>query len=215
MVGSPDARGNVTQCRPDVDRWNLVRRDRTDRRAQPGNRRTDRHRRRGGPVEATAAVEAADRAQRSWAATAPRVRAEILRSCWSTLIEHTDELATLITLEHGKPLADAKGEIAYAAEFFRWNSEEAVRIDGMIKTAPGGSSKIIVHHPPVGVVVMVTPWNFPAAMITQGRSALAAGNACVIKPPAETPLTALRVAQLLEEAVSRPVSSTSSHKHPR
>ena len=155
----------------------------------------------GGPVEATAAVEAADRAQRSWAATAPRVRAEILRSCWSTLIDHTDELATLITLEHGKPLADAKGEIAYAAEFFRWNSEEAVRIDGMIKTAPGGSSKIIVHHPPVGVVVMVTPWNFPAAMITRKVApALAAGNACVIKPPAETPLTALRVAQLLEEA---------------
>ena len=155
----------------------------------------------GGPAEATAAVEAADRAQRSWAATAPRVRAEILRSCWSTLIDHTDELATLITLEHGKPLADAKGEIAYAAEFFRWNSEEAVRIDGMIKTAPGGSSKIIVHHPPVGVVVMVTPWNFPAAMITRKVApALAAGNACVIKPPAETPLTALRVAQLLEEA---------------
>ena len=155
----------------------------------------------GRPAEASAAVEAADRAQRSWAATAPRVRAEILRSCWSTLIDHTDELATLITLEHGKPLAGAKGEIAYAAEFFRWNSEEAVRIDGMIKTAPGGSSKIIVHHPPVGVVVMVTPWNFPAAMITRKVApALAAGNACVIKPPAETPLTALRVAQLLEEA---------------
>ena len=152
----------------------------------------------GGPAEASAAVEAADRAQRSWAATAPRVRAEILRSCWSTLIDHTDELATLITLEHGKPLADAKGEIAYAAEFFRWNSEEAVRIDGMIKTAPGGSSKIIVHHPPVGVVVMVTPWNFPAAMITRKVApALAAGNACVIKPPAETPLTALRVLSLI------------------
>ena len=89
----------------------------------------------GGPAEATAAVEAADRAQRSWAQTAPRVRAEVLRSCWQTLIDHTDELAALITLEHGKPLADAKGEIAYAAEFFRWNSEEAVRIDGIIKTA--------------------------------------------------------------------------------
>jgi len=155
----------------------------------------------GGPAEATAAVEAADQAQRSWAQTAPRVRAEVLRSCWQTLIDHTDELATLITLEHGKPLADAKGEIAYAAEFFRWNSEEAVRIDGIIKTAPGGANKIIVHHPPVGVVVMVTPWNFPAAMITRKVApALAAGNACVIKPPKETPLTALRIAELLEEA---------------
>jgi succinate-semialdehyde dehydrogenase/glutarate-semialdehyde dehydrogenase len=104
-------------------------------------------------------------------------------------------------LEHGKPLADALGEITYAAEFFRWNSEEAVRIDGVIKTAPGGGNRIIVHHPPVGVVVMVTPWNFPAAMITRKVApALAAGNGCVIKPPAETPLTALRVAELLEEA---------------
>lgn len=155
----------------------------------------------GGPAEATAAVEAADQAQRSWAQTAPRVRGEVLRSCWQTLIDHTDELATLITLEHGKPLADAKGEIAYAAEFFRWNSEEAVRIDGIIKTAPGGANKIIVHHPPVGVVVMVTPWNFPAAMITRKVApALAAGNACVIKPPKETPLTALRIAELLEAA---------------
>lgn len=155
----------------------------------------------GGPAEATAAVDAAARAQRGWAATAPRVRSEILRACFQTLIEHTDELGTLITLEHGKPLADAKGEIAYAAEFFRWNAEEAVRIDGIIKTAPGGANKIIVHHPPVGVVVMVTPWNFPAAMITRKVApALAAGNACVIKPPRETPLTALRIAQLLEEA---------------
>ncbi len=155
----------------------------------------------GGPTEATAAVEAADQAQRSWAQTAPRIRAEVLRSCWQTLIDHTDELATLITLEHGKPLGDAKGEIAYAAEFFRWNSEEAVRIDGTIKTAPGGANKIIIHHLPVGVVVMVTPWNFPAAMITRKVApALAAGNACVIKPPKETPLTALRIAELLEEA---------------
>ena len=76
-------------------------------------------------------------------------------------MDHTDELAQLITREHGKPLADARGEIAYAAEFFRWNAEEAVRIIGTIATAPAGGNKIIVHHPPVGVVVMVTPWNFP------------------------------------------------------
>ena len=155
----------------------------------------------GGPVEATAAVEAADAAQKSWAATAPRVRSEVLRSCWQTLVDHTEELATLITLEHGKPRADAIGEITYAAEFFRWNAEEAVRIDGLIKTAPGGTNKIIVHHPPVGVVVMVTPWNFPAAMITRKVApALAAGNACVIKPPKETPLTALRIGELLGAA---------------
>ena len=155
----------------------------------------------GTPADATAAVDAADLAQRSWAATAPRVRSEVLRNCWQTLINHTDELAGLITAEHGKPMADAKGEIAYAAEFFRWTAEEAVRIDGVIKTAPSGAHKILIHHPPVGVVVMVTPWNFPAAMITRKVApALAAGNACVIKPPKETPLTALRVAELLEEA---------------
>jgi succinate-semialdehyde dehydrogenase/glutarate-semialdehyde dehydrogenase len=155
----------------------------------------------GGPEEAHAAVAAADQAQQLWAKTAPRVRAEVLRACWENLLAHADELAHLITLEHGKPLADALGEITYAAEFFRWNSEEAVRIDGVIKTAPGGGNRIIVHHPPVGVVVMVTPWNFPAAMITRKVApALAAGNGCVIKPPAETPLTALRVAELLEEA---------------
>lgn len=125
----------------------------------------------------------------------------MLRSCWETLVAHTDELAQIIVAEHGKPLADAKGEIAYAAEFFRWNSEEAVRIHGSIGTAPSGTNKIIVRHPPVGVVVMVTPWNFPAAMITRKVApALGAGNAVVIKPPKETPLTALRVAELLHEA---------------
>ncbi len=155
----------------------------------------------GGPADATAAVEAADQAQRSWAGTAPRVRSEILRNCFHAVLEHSDDLAQIITAEHGKPLADAKGEVAYAAEFFRWNAEEAVRIDGHISTAPSGLHKIIVHHPPVGVVVMVTPWNFPAAMITRKVApALAAGNACVIKPPKETPLTALRVAAILEDA---------------
>jgi len=153
------------------------------------------------PADAVAAVDAADAAQRSWAATAPRVRSEVLRACWQILIDHTDELARLITAEHGKPLADAAGEVAYAAEFFRWNAEEAVRIEGSISTAPSGAHRIIVHHPPVGVVVMVTPWNFPAAMITRKVApALAAGNAAVIKPPRETPLTALRIAELLETA---------------
>ncbi len=155
----------------------------------------------GTPADAIAACDAAEAAQVKWAATAPRVRSEILRSCWQTLVDHTDELASLIVREHGKPMADAKGEITYAAEFFRWNAEETVRIRGEIGTAPSGANKIIVHHPPVGVVLMVTPWNFPAAMITRKLApALGAGNAVVIKPPREAPLTALRIADLLQEA---------------
>jgi succinate-semialdehyde dehydrogenase/glutarate-semialdehyde dehydrogenase len=155
----------------------------------------------GTPSDAVAACDAAEEAQSRWAATAPRERSEILRSCWETLVEHTDELASLIVQEHGKPLADARGEITYSAEFFRWNAEETVRIRGELGTAPSGANRIVVHHPPVGVVAMITPWNFPAAMITRKLApALGAGNAVVIKPPRETPLTALRVAELLQEA---------------
>ena len=155
----------------------------------------------GTPDDALAACSAADAAQRTWARVAPRAKSEILRRCWEIMLEHQDELAGLIVREHGKPLADAKGEIAYAAEFFRWNAEEAVRIHGTLATAPSGANKILVHHPPLGVVVMVTPWNFPAAMITRKLApALAAGNGVVIKPPKETPLTALRIAELITEA---------------
>lgn len=155
----------------------------------------------GTPDDATAACDAAAGAQAAWAATAPRERGEILRRCWQNMIDHTDELADLITLEHGKPLADARGEVAYAAEFFRWNSEEAVRIHGTIATAPSGANRMIVHHVPIGVVVIVTPWNFPAAMITRKLApALAAGNTAVIKPAKDTPLTALRIGELLIEA---------------
>ncbi len=155
----------------------------------------------GTPDDAIAACDAAEAAQPGWAATPPRERAEILRACWETMIDHTDELAELIVREQGKPLADARGEIAYSAEFFRWNSEETVRIRGEIGRAPSGNNQIIVHHPPVGVVLMITPWNFPAAMITRKLApALGAGNAVVIKPPKETPLTALRVVELMAEA---------------
>jgi len=155
----------------------------------------------GTPADAVAACDAAEAAQVKWAVTAPRERSEILRNCWKVMLDHTDELASLIVREHGKPMADAKGEIAYSAEFFRWNAEETVRIRGEIGTAPSGANKIIVHHPPVGVVLMVTPWNFPAAMITRKLApALGAGNAVVIKPPREAPLTALRIADLLQEA---------------
>ena len=155
----------------------------------------------GTAADALAACDAAEAAQRRWAATAPRVRSEILRACYLTMLEHSSEIAELITREHGKPQADAAGEVAYSAEFFRWNAEEAVRIHGSIGVAPAGDKRIITRHPPMGVVAMITPWNFPAAMITRKVApALAAGNAVVIKPARDTPLTALRVAQLLEEA---------------
>ncbi len=155
----------------------------------------------GTPDDALAACDAADRAQRAWAKVAPRDRSEVLRNCWATLVEHTDELANLIVTEHGKPLADARGEITYSAEFFRWNAEETVRIRGSLSTAPSGSNRMLVHHPPVGVVVMITPWNFPAAMITRKLApAIGAGNGVVVKPPKETPLTALRIAELLTDA---------------
>jgi succinate-semialdehyde dehydrogenase/glutarate-semialdehyde dehydrogenase len=153
------------------------------------------------PADATAACQAAHEAQVVWATTAPRERAEVLRRCWELTMANQQELAELIVREQGKPIVDAMGEVAYAAEFFRWNSEEAARIRGSISTAPSGANRIIVHHPPVGVVVIVTPWNFPAAMITRKLApALAAGNGAVIKPPAETPLTALRVAEILTAA---------------
>ena len=155
----------------------------------------------GTPADAIDAVHAADHAQKAWARVAPRTRAEVLRASWQILTDHTDELAELIVREHGKPLADARGEVAYAAEFFRWNAEETVRIRGELAVAPSGANRILVHHPPVGVVVMITPWNFPAAMITRKLApALGAGNGVVIKPPKQTPLTALRIAELLAEA---------------
>jgi succinate-semialdehyde dehydrogenase / glutarate-semialdehyde dehydrogenase len=154
----------------------------------------------GTAADASAAVDAAAEAQGAWAKVAPRQRSELLRSAWQAMVDHSDELAELIVREHGKPLADARGEIAYAAEFFRWNAEETVRIRGDIGLAPNGDKRIIVRHPPLGVVVMVTPWNFPAAMITRKLApALGAGNAVVIKPPRETPLTALRIAELLDD----------------
>jgi succinate-semialdehyde dehydrogenase/glutarate-semialdehyde dehydrogenase len=155
----------------------------------------------GTPADATAACDAAAASQPGWAAAPPRERGEVLRACWETLIWHVDELAELITLESGKPLADSRAEVVYAAEFFRWNAEEAVRIEGSLSMAPGGTNRMIIRHPPVGVVVMVTPWNFPLAMITRKLGpALAAGNAVVIKPAPETPLTALRLGSLLHEA---------------
>jgi succinate-semialdehyde dehydrogenase/glutarate-semialdehyde dehydrogenase len=155
----------------------------------------------GSVDDAIAAVDAADAAAESWAATPPRERAEILRRAWELMTEQADDLAKLVTLENGKALADARGEVAYAAEFFRWYSEEAVRAVGQLMTAPSGANKIMVLQQPVGICVLVTPWNFPAAMATRKIGpALAAGCTVVLKPASDTPLTALAMARILDEA---------------
>ncbi|WP_307834724.1 NAD-dependent succinate-semialdehyde dehydrogenase [Paractinoplanes lichenicola] len=155
----------------------------------------------GTVAHALAAVDAAAGAARDWAAKPPRARSEILRSAYTLMVERAEELAKLISLENGKALVDARGEVAYAAEFFRWYAEEAVRAAGSITTAPSGANRIVVVRQPVGVCVLVTPWNFPAAMATRKIGpALAAGCTVVLKPASDTPLTALALAVLLAEA---------------
>ena len=130
-----------------------------------------------------AAVDAAAAAFPEWAATPPRRRAEILRRCFELMTERSEQLAHLISLENGKALADARGEVAYAAEFFRWYAEEAVRIIGDVSVSPSGANRILVQHMPIGVCVLITPWNFPAAMATRKLApALAAGCTAVLKP---------------------------------
>ncbi len=151
--------------------------------------------------DALAAVTAAYEAGPGWAATAPRKRSEILRRCFELMIERKQMLAELIALENGKALGDAEGEVAYAAEFFRWFSEEAVRLNGDVSIAPGGTNRILVQYQPIGVSVLVTPWNFPAAMATRKIApALAAGCTCILKPATETPLTAYALADIYREA---------------
>ncbi|WP_436411661.1 NAD-dependent succinate-semialdehyde dehydrogenase [Variovorax ginsengisoli] len=151
--------------------------------------------------DAAAAVDAAANAAVGWRATAPRRRSEILRRCFELMTQRAESLATLISLENGKALRDARGEVAYAAEFFRWNAEEAVRLSGEFGTAPSGTNRIIVDYEPVGICVLITPWNFPAAMATRKIApALAAGCTVILKPASETPLTAYALAALYEEA---------------
>ncbi|MBH0239590.1 NAD-dependent succinate-semialdehyde dehydrogenase [Methylobrevis albus] len=151
--------------------------------------------------DALAAVEAAAAAAAGWRATPPRRRSEILRRCFDLMTARSEELATLISLENGKALRDARGEVAYAAEFFRWNAEEAVRISGDFALSPAGGNHIIVDYEPMGICVLITPWNFPAAMATRKIApALAAGCTVVLKPASETPLTAYVLAALYEEA---------------
>ena len=155
----------------------------------------------GGREDALDALGAAAGAQAAWARVAPRQRGEILRRAFELMVARNDEIALLITLENGKTLAESRAEVTYAAEFFRWFSEEAVRIDGRYTVAPAGGSRLLVTKQPVGPCLLVTPWNFPAAMITRKvGAALAAGCTMVVKPAKDTPLTALLLAKLLAEA---------------
>jgi succinate-semialdehyde dehydrogenase / glutarate-semialdehyde dehydrogenase len=151
-------------------------------------------------ADGTAALDAAVAAQPAWAATPPRERGEILRRAYERLVERTEDFALAMTLEMGKPLAESRGEVAYGSEFFRWFSEEAVRIHGQWSTAPDGRTRLMTMRQPVGPVLMITPWNFPLAMGTRKIGpAVAAGCTMVVKPASQTPLTMLLLAQLLTE----------------
>lgn len=154
-----------------------------------------------GEAECDAAVDAAARAFDAFAALPGRQRGEMLRRAFEIMTAEADELARLVSRENGKIVADARAEVSYAAEFFRWFSEEAVRVGGEFRRAPNGDKTIVVTHQPVGVSVLVTPWNFPAAMLTRKIGpALAAGCTVVVKPALETPLTALAIADILQRA---------------
>jgi succinate-semialdehyde dehydrogenase/glutarate-semialdehyde dehydrogenase len=151
-------------------------------------------------ADGKAALDAAVAAQAEWAATPPRDRGEILRSAFELITERAEDFATLMTLEMGKTLAESRGEVTYGAEFFRWFSEEAVRIHGRWSTAPNGATRLLTMKKPVGPTLMITPWNFPLAMGTRKIGpAIAAGCTMVVKPASQTPLTMLALAELLQE----------------
>ena len=155
----------------------------------------------GTVADAIAAVDAAEAAAASWAAKTPRERSEILRRAFEMLIADKERFARLNTMENGKALSDARAETAYAAEFFRWFAEEAVRNNGQLSMAPASGARVVVHHKPAGIAVLVTPWNFPSAMGTRKIApALAAGCTVVVKPASDTPLSMLALAALLESA---------------
>ena len=151
--------------------------------------------------DAVTALDAAVEAQSGWAATPSRERGEILRRAFTELTERVDELAVLMTLEMGKPVAESRAEISYAAEFLRWFSEEAVRLDGRFGTAPAGGSRLLTMRQPVGPCLLITPWNFPTAMGTRKIGpAVAAGCTMVVKPASATPLSMLALAEILDRA---------------
>jgi succinate-semialdehyde dehydrogenase/glutarate-semialdehyde dehydrogenase len=152
------------------------------------------------PDDAVAALDAACAAQDAWAATPPRERGEILRGAFEAMVDRQDDLALLMTLEMGKPLAESRAEVTYAAEFFRWFSEEAVRISGRWQVSPDGSGRIVTMKQPVGPCLLITPWNFPLAMGTRKMGpAIAAGCTMVVKPAQQTPLSMFALAQLLTD----------------
>jgi succinate-semialdehyde dehydrogenase/glutarate-semialdehyde dehydrogenase len=154
-----------------------------------------------GPTDALLAVDAAAATQAEWARTAPRARSEILRRAYEIVVSRTDELALLMTSEMGKPLAEARGEVAYAAEFLRWFSEEAVRIEGGYGVLPDGRNRMLLTRRPVGPCLLITPWNFPLAMGARKIApAIAAGCTMVLKPAPQTPLSSLALAKILQEA---------------
>ncbi len=155
----------------------------------------------GSVADGVRALDAAVAAQEDWARTPARVRGEILRKAWELLQERKEDFALLMTLEMGKPIAEARGEVAYGGEFLRWFSEEAVRIGGRYSQNPEGTGQMIVTHRPVGPCYLITPWNFPLAMATRKIApAIAAGCTAVVKPATLTPLTTLAFVQLLEDA---------------
>jgi succinate-semialdehyde dehydrogenase/glutarate-semialdehyde dehydrogenase len=167
----------------------------------PSNRRVLAEVADASPADGMQALEAASKAQPGWAAVSPRERSDILRRAHDLLLERQEDLALLMTLEMGKPIAEARGEIAYAAEFFRWFSEEAVRIDGGFAVAPNGQGRLLVMREPVGPCLLITPWNFPMAMGTRKIGpAVAAGCTMVVKPAEQTPLSILALAGIMQEA---------------
>ena len=154
-----------------------------------------------GVQDAFAALEAAAAAQRDWGRYPPRERGEILRRAYAEIVERKEELALLMTLEMGKPLAEAEAEVLYAADFFRWFAEEAVRIEGTFMVAPNGASRLLTMRGPVGPCLLITPWNFPLAMGTRKIGpAVAAGCTMVVKPAKQTPLSMLALVEILERA---------------
>jgi succinate-semialdehyde dehydrogenase/glutarate-semialdehyde dehydrogenase len=166
----------------------------------PSNGRVLTHVAAASVADGRAALHAAVAAQASWARTAPRDRGELLRTAYEKITERAEEFAMLMTLEMGKTLAESRGEVAYGAEFFRWFSEEAVRISGRWSTAPNGATRLMTMKQPVGPTLMITPWNFPLAMGTRKIGpAIAAGCTMVVKPASQTPLTMLALAELLRE----------------
>ena len=152
-------------------------------------------------AQCEAAIAAADSVAVEWAATAPRVRSEILRKAFEIMTAEIEEIATLISRENGKAMPDARGEAAYAAEFFRWFAEETVRTPGDFRMSPSGDKRILVTHQPIGLSILITPWNFPAGMATRKIGpAVAAGCTMILKPATETPLTAMHIVDILERA---------------